>query len=152
MRFVCYRLSIPFHVEYVLSFEISSPGYVIVEHKELSIFGEQRSFNLLRCPGKKFTFFSLAVCILGGIKATFRRDHFTNNIIKRFLDNTFIKRIASDEIGMQIEATEQSVVVEHFLEVWHEPLSIYRVAMKTSTQLVVDTAIGHMLKGYFDNL
>ena len=49
-------------------------------------------------------------------------------------------------VGMHIIFQQLGVVVAHLFEVRHYPAFIHRVAMKTSGQLVVDTAVGHVLK------
>ena len=43
----------------------------------------------------------------------------------------------------EVRAREQRVVVEHLLEVRHEPDRVDRVAVEAAAELVVDAAVGH---------
>ena len=53
---------------------------------------------------------------------------------------------------MQVKTREQGIVIEHLLEVWHQPVRIHRVTMETSAELVIDTSGGHLATRVFDNL
>ena len=48
---------------------------------------------------------------------------------------------------MRAEPHEQRVVVEHLLEVRHEPLRVHAVAREAAADLIVDAAARHPLKG-----
>ena len=48
--------------------------------------------------------------------------------------------------GREVRAREQRVVVEHLLEVRHEPDRVDRVAVEAAAELVVDAAVGHALE------
>ena len=45
--------------------------------------------------------------------------------------------------GREVRAREQRVVVEHLLEVRHEPDRVDRIAVEAAAELVVDPAVGH---------
>ena len=45
--------------------------------------------------------------------------------------------------GVQVQPGEQGVVVQHLLEVGHNPLGVHRVAAETAAQVVVDPPRGH---------
>ena len=51
--------------------------------------------------------------------------------------------VAGCLVGLEIEANEERVVVEHLLEVRHQPVRIDRVAVEAATDLVVDAARRH---------
>src|SRR6185437_3489068 len=45
---------------------------------------------------------------------------------------------------MRAKSNEQGVVVEHLLEMWHEPLLIYGIARESAADLIVDPAARHL--------
>ena len=53
---------------------------------------------------------------------------------------------------MQIDAGELSVVVEHLLEVRHEPVRVSGVAVEATAELVVYSPVGHRIEGVSDHL
>src|SRR5437667_4123508 len=48
--------------------------------------------------------------------------------------------------GLEVEAGELRVVVEHLLEVRHAPPGVGRVAVEAAAELVMDAARGHALE------
>ena len=54
---------------------------------------------------------------------------------------------AADEKGVEVEVHQLRVVIEHFLEVRHEPFGIDGIAMEPAADLVVHTAGGHPFAG-----
>ena len=50
-------------------------------------------------------------------------------------------------MGVEVELRELRLVVEHFLEVRHEPFGIHRVTREPAAQLVVNAAGGHAVAG-----
>ena len=46
---------------------------------------------------------------------------------------------------------EQGVVVQHLLEVRHEPVRVGAVAREAAAELVVDAAVGHGVEGSGDH-
>ncbi len=51
------------------------------------------------------------------------------------------------DAGPEVEPRQLCIVVEHLLEVGHEPVGIDAVAGEASSDLVVDAAGGHLLEG-----
>ena len=52
-----------------------------------------------------------------------------------------------DKKRVEVKLRELRVVVEHLLEMRHEPFGIHRVARKSAAELVVDAAGGHAFAG-----
>ena len=50
---------------------------------------------------------------------------------------------------MEVDRHQQGVVVEHLLEMRHEPAVIDRVAVETAAELIVEAAARHLLQGEF---
>src|SRR5579864_3996567 len=108
----------------ILALEVALLRYAVILHEYLCIFAWQDCLNLCRCPDEKLAFLSLAVSILRGIETTFRRGHLAHNIIQRLLSDTAIEGIARHQVGVQVDATEQRVIIQHLLKMRDEPFSI----------------------------
>ena len=59
--------------------------------------------------------------------------------------------VAEELEGVQVDAGQGSVVVEHLLEVGNQPLDIDAVAGKAAADLVVHAAAGHAPEGAFEH-
>ena len=52
---------------------------------------------------------------------------------------------------VEVKTREQRVIVEHLLEMWHQPLRICRIAVKTAAELIVDAAFSHFATASIDD-
>ena len=64
---------------------------------------------------------------------------------------TSAAELAEDVGRVEIHTGQLGVVVEHLLEVGHEPASVRGVAMETAAELIVDPAVRHLLEGEADH-
>ncbi len=103
-------------------------------------------FDLAGRPGEELALLALAIGILGGVETALRRGHLSRDVIQCLFGDTPVERVAGYEVGVQVQATEQSIVVQHLLEMRHEPFRVNRIAVEAATELVVDAAIGHALQ------
>ena len=78
--------------------------------------------------------------------------HFTDYIIEGLFGDAACRLVPRYLVKMQVKTREQGIVIEHLLEVWHQPVRIHRVTMETSAELVIDTSGGHLATRVFDNL
>ena len=60
--------------------------------------------------------------------------------------------LAEHDQCMQIDTAQQGLVVEHLLEVRHEPLAVDGVPGKAATDVVVHAAGGHCVERSTDDL
>jgi hypothetical protein len=65
------------------------------------------------------------------------------DIPDRLLHDAPISRLARHEVRVEVRAGEESLVVEHLLEVGDEPVGVGRVTMEPAADLVVHSAGGH---------
>ena len=103
----------------------------------------QYGVDLLGCPYVVATFFALAVSIKCGIKASSRRGHFAINPANSFFDHGGVEWILRIEPSTGISIDQQSIVVEHLLEVRYQPVGIYAVAGKATAKLIEQAAVRH---------
>src|SRR5947209_7005444 len=125
----------------VLALKIAFLTHSVVQPKESGIFWKQGSLNFGWHPDKELAFFTLTIGILGGVETSLLRGHFAHNVIECLLGDATIEGVVRHQVSMQVDAAEQGIIVEHLLKVRHKPFSIYRVAMKAATKLVVDATV-----------
>ena len=91
--------------------------------------GDQR-VNLLGGPHEELALHAFRVRILGGKEAARGMRHLAQDVVERLLGDPPVLVITGGEPGVEIAARELGVVVEHLLEVRHQPLGVHRVAVK----------------------
>ena len=135
------------HVRDVLAFEVTRLREVVISAEEGSVSLSQTNLNLLDVPDKKLAFVTFRVCVLGRIKTSGRISHLVQHVIEdprhRVARQLFLTHLKV----VKIEPGEKGIVVEHLLEVRHEPFCVCRVTMKTAAELIVDAAVRHFLTG-----
>ena len=103
-------------------------------------------------PDVKLAFFAFGICILGRVEATGRVGHIPQDVADNLLDDVLEERITGGLIAHQVGPRELRVVVQHLLEMWHEPFRIGAVARETTAQVIVDTAARHTVQGAHDDI
>src|SRR5882724_7099923 len=84
-----------------------------------------------------------AISIFGREKAAFLRCHVASDIIKNVARNCFVLRVSSYLEGVKVSDRKLCLIVEHFLEVRHVPVTIDRVTMKTAADVIMHSPRGH---------
>ena len=69
--------------------------------------------------------------------------HFQAHVIEGFLGHPAIERIAGVLPCVKVNSGELCIVVQHFLEVRHEPLIIDGISGEAAANLIVYSALGH---------
>ena len=143
-------------------FKVTFLGDVIRGHKSVRL-RTQHGSDLVRRPDEKPALLPLAVGVLGGIKAAGRTcgepfgfaqgrpgrtiGHLADDVIERLLRDGAFEWIAGHLPGVQVDAGQLGVVVEHFFKMGHEPMVVHRVAMEAAADLVVHAPIRHRIQG-----
>src|SRR5688572_28673203 len=83
---------------------------------------------------------NLAVRVLGGKESAFLRRHVTPDIIKDVSRYFFEKRFACNLKSLEVSHRELRLVIKHFFEMRHVPEGIDRVAVKTTTHMIVHSS------------
>jgi hypothetical protein len=84
-----------------------------------------------------------AISIFGREKAAFLRCHVAGYVIKDVARDCFVLRVPRDLVGVEIRNGELCLIIEHFLEVRHVPVTIDRVTMKTAADVIMHSPRGH---------
>jgi hypothetical protein len=139
------------HVKDVVPLEVSSCAHSPVSGDEAAVIA-RGLLELRRAPHVELALLTFTIRIEGGVEPTLRRQHFANRPLERFLRHASRLVVTRRLPEMNAEAREQRVVVQHLLEVRHQPHRIDRITMEAAADLVVDPAAGHAAEGVCDDL
>ena len=98
--------------------------------------------RLRRCYGGQVPRYR-AVGIFGGEKTAFFRRHVASDVIENVARDCFVLLIFCDLESVEIGDGELRLIVKHFLEVRHVPVTIDRVTMKPAADVIVHSARSH---------
>ena len=98
-------------IEDVSVLKVARPCNAIIVDKQRRVVRIQGVLDLLLCPQEELPFLALAIGILRGIEATLRRDHLAHHILQCLFHDTLIEWILGDKMRMEIELTEQRIVI-----------------------------------------
>src|SRR5665647_293607 len=125
-----------------------------VEHSasKLSILLCECAFKIVLTPKVELALLTFAVGVYCRIERTFRRCHLPSDKRKDFACDACINVFPSSLIRLDICEPEERLVVQHLLEMGHQPPSVGRIAVKAKSYVVINTAQPHRLKRAFDHL
>jgi hypothetical protein len=95
---------------------------------------------------------AFAVGVERGVEATVGRRHLSLHPGERLLGDATHLGVFGRLPEMDGQAAEQRVVVQHLLEVWHEPDRVDRIPVKATADLVVETASRHVPERLHDDV
>ncbi len=78
--------------------------------------------------------------------------HLAEHVVEGLLGHAPVLGLSGGQPAVEVERGELGIVVEHLLEVRHQPLSVHRVAMEAAAELVVHAAAGHPGQGVAQHL
>ena len=67
-------------------------------------------------------------------------------MVQRAFGNPPELGVAGDLMGVQVQPSEQGVVIQHFFEVGNQPAGVDGISMEATRQVIVDPAAGHGAK------
>ena len=110
-------------------------------------FGAEQPRQFSLGPAVEFPFLTFAVGILGRIKPAVRVGHVVGHIAQNVPGNVGMPGLAGNQERLEVEDGQLGVVVEHLLEVRHEPPFIDAVSGETTAQVISDASGGHVVTG-----
>ena len=102
-------------------------------------------------PGEGEPFDAVRVGVLRGGEPAVGEAQLAEDVVERLLDNRAVASLACDHPCVEVRRGEQRVVVEHLLEVRHEPAVVDGVAMKAAADEVVHGTRGHPVERLHDH-
>ena len=131
----------------VVTLEVAFRRDVPVAADEVHVAGLDDARDLGGRPDEVPAFLAFAVGVGGGVEAALGIPHVAQQVVERLLGDAPEPRLAGHLEGLEIEPGQLSVVVEHFLEMRHEPVGIDRVAVEAAADLVVQATLCHAPAG-----
>ncbi len=107
----------------------------------------EKPADLLHPPEVVTPLLSLTIGIFRGIESPLRRTQVAKAIVEDFPDRPGMGFIAGGLKRFREGHRQKGLIVEHLLEVGHEPLRVGAVAVKAMTQLIEDPPLAHRGKG-----
>ena len=71
---------------------------------------------------------------------------FAQHVLDGLVDHLLPAFLTEDEVGVQVDTDQQRLVVEHLLEVRHQPLLVDRVAGEATADVVVHSTARHRVE------
>src|SRR5215467_15571287 len=127
-------------MENVLALEVSEIADIVDASENLTRFVAENFIDFLGGPDEEFAFFSFAISVLGCIKSTLAVKHLPKQIIGGFLGHIFEQLVPCDTIKLGVDTQELSVVIQHLLEMGHQPFLVDGITMEAATQVIVDAS------------
>ena len=106
----------------------------------------------MRAPDIELPLDSFRVGVLRRVEATVGVVEVAEDVADGLLEDLAVARLLGDLPGVQINAAEHRLVVEHLLEVGDQPEGVNRVPGEAAAEVVVDAARGHGVDGGGDHL
>jgi len=94
-----------------------------------------------------FSFHTIAVRVLSAVKAALGIRKLPPDVFQNLFRHTSIHLPPGASIGFDVSHDQQAVVVEHFLKMGHQPLSVRGISGKSASNVVKDTAPVHLHQG-----
>src|SRR5438034_937159 len=85
-------------------------------------------YAVVRRPGEREALDAVGVRVLCGSEAALRQRELAEHVRHRLVDDLAVALVARHEPAVEVRRDEERVVVEHLLEVRHEPPLVDRVA------------------------
>ena len=140
-----HRVWITRHVEDVPALEVAAGRHSPVDPEQGSILTQQ-GVELSGIPHVVATFVPFGIGVEGGVESPIRRGHLARQPTEGVVRHATCFGIARGLPEMRAEPHEQCIVVQHLLEVRHQPLRIHGVAREPAADLIVDAAARHALE------
>ena len=129
-----------------MALEVARSGNTIDLAEPLAHFITQQVKYLGLVPNIELTFDTLAIRIFGAVKSTRVIPHIIQQIVKRFPGNSFIKRVAHNEMCFQVSRCQLGVVVQHLFKMRNKPTGVYTVSGKATAEVIENAAVRHLVQ------
>ena len=120
-------------------------GDAVGRHERLGIVAEDLA-DLGGRPDERQPLDAFGVGVLAGGEGAVGRRELADHVVEGSRRDVAVAGLAGRRPGVEVDPRELGVVVEHLLEVRHEPDRVGRVAVEAAAELVVDPAVGHLVE------
>ena len=130
-------------VENRLPLKVSTDIHTPVAAGDLRVVRRQQREQLLAGPDEILALDPLGVRVGRGVKRPVGRLQTVQQVFAGFGGDAAKELVPRRAPAVEVERNQQRVVVEHLLEMRHEPDLVHGVAVKAPGQLVVNAALRH---------
>ncbi len=106
--------------------------------------------DLIVGPDVELALFAFGIGIERRRESPFRRGHFALEPGNRLLRALPVECFAAALMGGREQLEKLRVVVEHLLEMRHEPAFVDRIAREAAAEMIVDAALADMVERNLD--
>ena len=133
-----------------MALEIAAVGDVIGRAEHLAILWPERVQHLGPRPDVELALLALAVGVKRSGEPAALRDHLALEPANRLVDASGQQRAFRLAPHLRHQVDQQRVVVEHLLEVRHQPALVDRVAREAAADVIVDAALADAVERQCD--
>ncbi len=131
--------------------EVPARPHVVPLERHVGV-GAEHVANLRFGPHVEPALLAFAVGVFRGRHATARQAQVVEHVADRLSRHLQEPGLAGQLPAVHVEADQQGVVVEHLLEVRHQPGRVDRVAGEAAAEVVVDAARRQVVEGAHEGL
>ena len=128
----------------VILFKVRGSSKPIVRRCNRVFIRREQRLALVRRPHVELAFDMLRISVERGVVTPFVGLHFTHGPSRGLGHHHAKPLIVRDAPRVAIERQQRPVVIQHLLEMRNGPRLIHAIARKATTQMIVDTALGHV--------
>ena len=128
-------------VEDGVAFPVAGFGDVVGLAEDLRLGVAQHLDDLAPGPDVELAFLAFGVGIERGGETAALGDHLAQHPLRGLVDAARVELVAALAVDLAHQVDEQRVVVEHLLEVRHQPVRVDRVAREAAAEMIVDAAL-----------
>ena len=129
--------------EHVLALEVAGLRGVEEQRRPDAVLVAEDLAKLLRGPDEEGPLFALAVGVGRRVERARGVGHLPRDRVQHLAGDGPVERVLRRLPALDVRHREQRVVVEHLLEVRHQPLRVGGIAVEAAAHLIVDAAQRH---------
>ena len=146
------RLGTVGHVQYVVPLEVAGPAHAVEAVEDRGVGLAEQRLDLLGVPHVVLALHTLAVGVLGGEEAALGVAEVAEEVVERLTDDRLEPPLTGQLVPLEVGDGQLGVVVEHLLEVRHQPRLVGGVAREAAAEVVVHAAVGHRPQRVLDEV
>jgi hypothetical protein len=131
--------------------EISLRCDVVVARKEIGILAVKDLLDLLLRPDVEFSLLAFGIGVERGAESPLLRGHFTCEPVDRLVRADAKQRLAGMPMRERQKLKQQRIVVEHLLEMRHQPAFVDGIAREPAAEVIIDAALANALQRQLDH-
>ena len=139
-------------IENIVVFEIAVRRHVVMAGEIFAVIAAQHLEQLVITPDVELALLAFRIGIERGGEGALLRRHFAREPTDRLARALREQQVAAAPEGQRQQLQQLRVVVQHLLEMRHQPALVDRIAREAAAEMVVDAALAHALERVLDGL